>query len=119
MKELSGVRVELSPSLDLWARGARFGTIRRIEKSGSAQIAIVKVDHPQIKKLQRVNVKDLSVHTHYTIETRFGVVLTRTKLYVCSAQSDSLYVTPDCDPTTQRYLFVRASDVDCEGEAFD
>lgn len=52
-----GARVEISPHFDLWMRGARFGVVRKIESSG---IVVVKMDHPQVRKLQRfVNVNDL------------------------------------------------------------
>lgn len=52
---LIGVQVELSPHLDLWMRGARFGKIRSV-KDG---IASVKMDHPEIRKLQRISLEDL------------------------------------------------------------
>ncbi len=46
-----GIRVEISPGCDLWMRGARFGTIRRIEKG---TVAVIKMDHPRVRKLARV-----------------------------------------------------------------
>jgi hypothetical protein len=50
----AGSRVELSPGCDLWARGARFGSVKRIEldKHGR-EVVIVKMDHPSVKRLQR------------------------------------------------------------------
>lgn len=50
-----GTRVELSPAYDLWMRGARFGVVTKV-KDG---IASVRMDHPQVKKQQRVPVEDL------------------------------------------------------------
>ncbi len=50
-----GIRVEISPSYDLWMRGARFGTIRRIEKG---TIAVIKMDHRQVRKLARIPLAD-------------------------------------------------------------
>jgi len=50
-----GTRVELHPGYDLWMRGARFGVVVRV-KDGVAQ---VRMDHPQVKRLQRVPVADL------------------------------------------------------------
>lgn len=47
--------VELSPHLDLWMKGARFGVVLSI-KDG---IARVKMDHPQVKKIAKVKVEDL------------------------------------------------------------
>ena len=58
-----GKRVEIPAYADLWMRGARFGTIERV-KIGShnyvqpgdirgADIFIVRMDHPQVKKLAR------------------------------------------------------------------
>ena len=50
----SGTRVELSPACDLWARGAQFGTVTGIElDEHGREIVIVKMDHPQVKRLQR------------------------------------------------------------------
>lgn len=49
-----GSRVELSPACDLWARGARFGTVRRMEiDEHGREVVIVKMDHPSVKRLQR------------------------------------------------------------------
>lgn len=47
-------RVELSPGCDLWARGARFGTIWGIElDEHGREVILVKMDHPSVKRLQR------------------------------------------------------------------
>lgn len=45
-----GSRVELHPGCDLWMRGAKYGTVVRIE----GDILIVRMDHKSVKKLQRV-----------------------------------------------------------------
>ena len=50
-----GCRVELSPGYDLWMQGARFGKVRSIKVG----IATVKMDHPQVKRLQKIPVTDL------------------------------------------------------------
>lgn len=50
-----GARVELSPSLDLWMRGARFGRVVSI----SDEIAVVEMDHRKINKYKRILVEDL------------------------------------------------------------
>lgn len=53
-----GSRVELSPGCDLWMRGARFGTVDRIDEK--RRVILVKMDHPSVKRLQRfVNPLDL------------------------------------------------------------
>ena len=43
-------RVELSPSHDLWMRGAKYGEVRKVE----GDVLVVKMDHPQVRKLVRV-----------------------------------------------------------------
>ena len=48
-------RVELHPGLDLWMRGARFGQVLGIMDG----VARVKMDHPQVKRIQRIRVSDL------------------------------------------------------------
>lgn len=48
----TGSRVELSPACDLWMQGARFGTVRKIEGG----IAHVRMDHRQVRELQRIPV---------------------------------------------------------------
>lgn len=50
-----GDRVEIHPRFDLWMRGARFGTVHKIQTSNDGkQIAIaVRMDHKQVRKLFR------------------------------------------------------------------
>lgn len=50
-------RVEISPHYDLWMMGAKYGTIKSI-KDG---IAKIKMDHPQVKRLQRIPLEDLKL----------------------------------------------------------
>jgi hypothetical protein len=52
-----GDRVELHPACDLWMRGATHGQVRG-ERGG---YIVVKMDHPEVKKLQYLNV-DLLRH---------------------------------------------------------
>lgn len=60
-----GARVELHPGLDLWMRGARYGVIVgavwSLEKPGAISVYKVKMDHRQVRKLQRVKPEDLRV----------------------------------------------------------
>ena len=51
----SGDRVEISPHIDLWMRGARFGEVKDV----LGIMALVRMDHPQVKKLQEIPVADL------------------------------------------------------------
>lgn len=58
-----GKRIQIPAYSDMWMRGARFGTVERfIKGSGNylsakdprgADIFVVKMDHPQVKRLQR------------------------------------------------------------------
>ena len=58
-----GKRIEIPAYADLWMRGARFGTVERfITGSGNyvgandprgADVFVVRMDHPQVKKLAR------------------------------------------------------------------
>ena len=58
-----GKRVQIPAYADLWMRGARFGTVERvIEGQGNyvqardprgATIFVVRMDHAQVKRLQR------------------------------------------------------------------
>ena len=60
---LVGDRVELSPHLDLWMRGARFGVIAwqsTRHKPGEYATFKVRMDHPQIKRLVTVQIADLA-----------------------------------------------------------
>lgn len=50
-------RVELCPGLDLWMQGARFGYVKKIENG----IAVVRIDHPQVRKLQRIPIDRLRI----------------------------------------------------------
>ncbi len=61
-------RVELSPALDLWMRGARFGTVIR-EYNGKGRnngkrICVVQMDHPQVKRPVRI-LSDYLTVIHY------------------------------------------------------
>lgn len=51
-----GTRVEIAPHHDLWMRGARFGTVRKIEHGAVA----VKMDHPQVKRLFWCKIEDVN-----------------------------------------------------------
>jgi hypothetical protein len=51
-----GDRIELHPAHDLWMRGARFGTVRRLLPG---DLAVVKMDHPLVKLPQRVSARYL------------------------------------------------------------
>lgn len=48
--------VELAPHYDLWMRGAKYGTVRRI-KDG---IAFIRMDNIRVRKLARIPVQDLT-----------------------------------------------------------
>lgn len=52
-----GRRVELSPHFDLWMRGARYGVVRKVE----GDILVIKMDHPQVKKLVRARKEDVTL----------------------------------------------------------
>ena len=45
-----GDRVELHPGLDLWARGARFGTVHSVSLTPDDRVR-VRSDHPQVRNL--------------------------------------------------------------------
>jgi hypothetical protein len=47
-----GTRVEIPVGFDLWIRGARFGTIKRITPDG---YWMVKMDNPQVRRLVCIN----------------------------------------------------------------
>lgn len=56
-----GTRMELHPACDLWMRGAKFGTVTRItENSEGAPIVHVRMDHHQVRKIQRFTVEYLA-----------------------------------------------------------
>ena len=44
-----GDRVELHPATDLWMRGARYATVKRIW----GNVAVIRLDNHNVKKLQR------------------------------------------------------------------
>ncbi len=58
-----GKRVEIPAYADLWMRGARFGTVERFiagngkylqsGDSRGADIFVIRMDHPQVKRLAR------------------------------------------------------------------
>lgn len=50
-----GARVELHPGCDLWMRGARFGTVRKIV----GDVATVRMDNARIRKLQHFALENL------------------------------------------------------------
>ena len=45
-----GDRVELSPHLDLWMQGARFGTVHSVSLTPRDRVK-VRSDHPQVSNL--------------------------------------------------------------------
>lgn len=49
-----GSRIELHPACDLWMRGARYGTIAKVADDNGTPVAVVRMDHPQVRKLQRI-----------------------------------------------------------------
>lgn len=49
-----GQWIELHPACDLWMRGAKFGTITKIANDNGTPVALVRMDHPQVRKLQRI-----------------------------------------------------------------
>ncbi len=52
----NGTRVELHPAYDLWMRGAKYGTVVKIKD----EIAHVRMDHPQVRKLAKIPIRDLT-----------------------------------------------------------
>lgn len=66
----AGKRIQVPAYSDLWMRGARFGTVERvIEGSGNyvqardpraSDIFVVRMDHPQVKRLHRFIADDCS-----------------------------------------------------------
>jgi hypothetical protein len=56
--------VEIHPRFDLWMRGARFGTVIRMDKPSTVfpqGVAVVTMDHSQVKGVRRFVVADLKV----------------------------------------------------------
>lgn len=52
-----GHRVEIHPGYDLWMQGARFGQVVKINGS----VAVVRMDHPGVRKFHCFPVEDLFV----------------------------------------------------------
>jgi hypothetical protein len=58
-----GKRVQIPAYADLWMRGARFGTVERVvigtgnyaqaKDPRGADIFVIRMDHPQVKRLAR------------------------------------------------------------------
>jgi len=44
-------RIEIPVHFDLWMRGARFGVITRTTRAG---VWLVRMDHPQVRRLVRI-----------------------------------------------------------------
>lgn len=45
-------KIELTPSCDLWMRGARFGTIVKTRAGADGQLQYgIRMDHPEVKKI--------------------------------------------------------------------
>lgn len=85
-----GVRVELSPSTVLWMRGARFGTISKIV----GQIAVVRMDHPGVKRLQKIPINLLSSRTSRIIGGQApNWLLSDTHVYFITTTGERMCVT--------------------------
>ena len=108
-------RVEIQPHHDLWVQGARFGTIKRFETlSTGAKIAIVKMDHPQVKKLQRLPLSYLKTSVRHLIGTLQGVYFPHGRsVYLRDFSSNGrLYVTDDPSPNATRLLWCDTLDLE-------
>lgn len=65
-----GQRVQIPAWADLWMRGARFGTVERVieresnylaaNDSRGGDIFVIRMDHPQVRKLARFRADDCS-----------------------------------------------------------
>jgi hypothetical protein len=58
-----GKRVEIAPHYDLWMRGARFGTVKRVYLGDSVnprERLAIRMDHPQVKRLATVYADDVT-----------------------------------------------------------
>jgi hypothetical protein len=53
-----GKRVELHPGMDLWMRGARYGTIHSVSRDGTYKL---RMDNPHVRRLVRVRPEDVTV----------------------------------------------------------
>lgn len=115
-----GIRVEISPSHDLWMQGARFGTIRKIDTARG--LATVKMDHPQVKRLQVIRVMDLSARSRWVLALpEMPVQTARTisagqRLYLFDAISTGrLSVRERLDPYDPRqHFWIYADQLECE-----
>ena len=58
--QLLGRRVEIAPRYDLWMRGARYGTVRRVYYRGDVVHVAIKMDHPQVRRHARMPVSDIT-----------------------------------------------------------
>lgn len=75
----ASIRVELSSALDLWMRGARFGTIRSVDtKTGIATVALDRV-----RKLQKIRIMDLSARMIRNQKWPGAFILEGTRVYFC------------------------------------
>lgn len=69
-----GSRVEIPAYADLWMQGARFGVVERvIENKGNyvqagdsraATIFVIRMDHPQVKRLARFVADDCTYRSN-------------------------------------------------------
>lgn len=58
-----GKRVEIGAHLDMWMRGARFGVVEwqtTAHREGELMRVKVRMDHPQVRRLQVMQVSDLA-----------------------------------------------------------
>jgi hypothetical protein len=61
-QELAGKRCQIPPYFDLWMRGARYGMIVKVTKDSlGTEIAHIKMDHPQVRRLVKAKVRDLEI----------------------------------------------------------
>jgi hypothetical protein len=95
-----GVRIELHPGCDLWMRGARFGTITGFGGS----YATVRMDHPQVKKLQRIPIERLSARASCLIGTpEIPHVLTGERVYFLLSQEGRAQVSDEPGYTERKF----------------
>ncbi len=114
-----GIRVEISPSHDLWTQGARYGTILKLWVRGDGQpIADVRMDHPAVKKIQRFKVSDLSARVARLIGPKGVTCTPETHLttgqtvYLINFAGDGIEVTPEVPPS-KTHFFLKAADFEC------
>lgn len=48
-------RIKIPAHFDLWMRGARYGTVIRVDKNS---VWHVKIDHPQVKRIVKIGPHD-------------------------------------------------------------